>query len=338
MKRAVFILASLVALSSCQKDEVVVSTDFHKIPTWFPKMDMPVDNELTQARIDLGRKLFFDKRLSRNETVSCGTCHRPELAFTDGNPVGVGIDDRLGLRNTPTLANIGYTETMFMDGGVHTLELQAQSPIFTEHEMDFTIAAFLQRIDNDADYERMFDEAYGQAPGAFGISRGIAAFERTFISGRSRFDAFEYEGDQQALSESEKRGRNLFFSERTGCLSCHVPPLFTNFEFENIGLFVNYADSGRARITQQSGDNGKFKVPTLRNVAVTAPYMHDGSFASLEQVVAHFNSGGVGHPNQSESVRPLALSEQEQADIVAFLHSLTDQSFLQNPSLADPGN
>jgi cytochrome c peroxidase len=338
MSRIVYILIAPFLLSSCNEEELEPVTDLQQIPSWFPSMDIPQENELTQARIDLGRKLFYDKRLSRDETVSCGNCHKPELAFTDGIPVSVGIDDRIGLRNTPTLANIGYTDVMFMDGGVQTLELQAQSPIFTAHEMDFTIAAFLQRISTDETYADMFQAAYGMEPNAFGISRSIAAFERTFISGYSRFDAFEYQNDTQALSDSEKRGRELFLSDRASCADCHVPPLFTNFEFENIGLYTTYSDSGRARITQFSTDNGKFKVPTLRNVSVTAPYMHDGSFSSLEQVVGHFNVGGVGHANQNPLVRPLNLTQQEIDDLVAFLSALTDERFLSNVSLTDPGN
>lgn len=269
-------------------------------------------------------------------TVSCGSCHQQENAFTDELPIAVGIEDRLGLRNTPTLANIGYTDRMFMDGGVITLELQSQSPIFAHEEMDFTIAGFLQRIAGDTEYERMCREAYNQEPGAFGISRSIAAFERTFISAHSRFDAYEYESDANALSEAEKRGRDLFFSNATNCTECHVPPLFTNFEYENIGLYVNYTDTGRMRITELFADNGKFKVPNLRNVALTAPYMHDGSFQTLAEVVEHFDSGGVNHINQNELIRPLGLTEQDKADLVSFLGSLTDQSFITNPDLSDP--
>ncbi|MFM1876271.1 MAG: hypothetical protein RL266_2008 [Bacteroidota bacterium] len=333
--RLKYFLFSIVFLAACQKDPEI-PVDYPQVPSWFPEMEIPVENQLTQARIDLGRKLFYDARLSRDMTVSCGSCHRQENAFTDGLQIALGIEDRLGLRNTPTLANIGYTDRMFMDGGVTTLELQSQSPIFTHVEMDFTIAGFLQRIAGDMEYERMFREAYDQEPGAFGLSRSIAAFERTFISAHSRFDAFEYQGDVNALSEAEKRGRNLFFSSATGCTDCHVPPLFTNFEYENIGLYENYVDSGRARISEVSADNGKFKVPTLRNVALTAPYMHDGSIETLAEVVAHFNSGGVGHVNQSELVRPLGLTEQERSDLVAFLGSLTDQAFITDPDLSDP--
>jgi cytochrome c peroxidase len=322
-------------LVGCQ-DDVPVPVDHQQIPEWFPKMEIPAENQLTQARIDLGRKLFYEKKLSRDESISCGSCHQPARAFTDEESIAIGIENRLGLRNSPTLANIGYTDIMFMDGGVQTLELQAQSPIFTHEEMDFTIAEFLERIEGDEEYERMFREAYDREPDAFGISRSIAAFERTFISANSRFDQYEYQNDVDALSESEKRGRDIFFSTETACTECHVPPLFTNFEFENIGLYANYVDTGRARITELAEDIGKFKVPNLRNVEMTAPYMHNGSINTLEEVVEHFNSGGVGHPNQSQLIKPLGLSEQDKADLVAFLRSLTDQQFLNNPDLTEP--
>lgn len=333
--RFTYLIGLAVFLAACQKD-IEVPKDYQHIPSWFPEMGIPAENELTQARIDLGRKLFYEKKLSRDESISCGSCHHLNKAFTDGKQIAIGVEGRLGIRNTPTLANIGYTDRMFMDGGVKTLELQSQSPIFTHEEMDFTIAEFLLRIADDAEYERMFSEAYGQEPGAYGISRSIAAFERTFISGNSRFDQYEYQHDETALSAAEKRGRDIFFSTETGCIECHVPPLFTNFEYENIGLYEHYEDTGRARITQSLDDVGKFKVPNLRNVAETPPYMHNGSFATLEEVVEHFNSGGVGHVNQNSLIRPLGLTEQEKADLVAFLHSLTDESFMNNSDFADP--
>lgn len=335
MRNIIVLLCITAVLSSCQ-DDAVEPVDFQNIPTWFPEMEIPAENQLTQARIDLGRKLFFDVRLSRDASISCGSCHQPSRAFTEDRPIAVGVEGRLGIRNTTTLANIGYTDVMFMDGGVITLELQAQSPIFTHEEFDFTIAEFLQRIDGDSEYERLFREAYDREPDAFGISRGLAAFERTIISGRSRFDRYEYQNDADALSESEKRGRDLFFSNDVGCVQCHTPPLFTNYEFENIGLYESYEDTGRARITLQQEDVGKFKVPTLRNVTITAPYMHNGSMETLQEVVEHFNLGGVGHPNQSELVKPLGLTEQEKADLVAFMESLTDEAFLNDPDLTDP--
>jgi len=327
---SVFLLVS----SGCQTDEPVpYQLD---IPNWFPQLEIPAENQLTKARVELGRKLFYEPLLSLDSSVSCGTCHLQEKAFTDGIPISLGINDAVGLRNAPTLANIGFAPYFFHDGGVFTLELQSQQPIFSVDEMRFSIAGFLKRIENDGKYKRMFREAYDREPDAFGISRAIASFERTLISADSRFDQFEYQGISDALSDQEQRGKQLFFSEQTKCSNCHEPPLFTNYEFENIGLYLNYSDSGRARISHLAADNGKFKVPTLRNIELTAPYMHNGSIQTLEEVIEHFNSGGVGHPNQSEEMLPLNLSSQQKADLLAFLKTLTDQSFVSDSELSNP--
>ncbi|MCF8278076.1 MAG: c-type cytochrome [Flavobacteriales bacterium] len=321
-------------VASCQTDEPVPYQ--LAIPNWFPELGIPAENQLTQARIDLGRKLFYEPLLSSDSSVSCSSCHQIGKAFTDGFPISLGVNDALGMRNAPTLANIGYAPHLFFDGGVATLELQSQAPIFSPTEMNFTIAGFLERIADDDEYKRMFAEAYGREPDAFGISRAIASFERTLLSGNSRFDQYEYQGIANSLSASEIRGKNIFFSNEASCTSCHEPPLFTNYAYENIGLYLNYADSGRARISHLEEDKGKFKVPSLRNVELTAPYMHDGSLQSLEEVVHHFNSGGAGHPNQSPDVKPLNLTEQQKIDLVAFLRSLTDQSFVSDPQFGDP--
>lgn len=318
--------AFLFFVSGCQKDDPIP----YKLdsPPWFPRMEIPDNNSLTEARVALGKKLFFEPLLSSDSTVSCASCHHAEKAFTDGLSISRGVNNVLGLRNAPTLANIGYGPYFFHDGGVETLELQSQQPIFSETEMNFSIAGFLDRIADNQDYKKQFKEAYDRAPDAFGISRAIASFERTLISSNSWFDSYQYNGKEDALTEDEKRGMQLFFSERTNCGTCHPAPLFTNFEFENIGLYETYSDSGRARISHLASDNGKFKVPTLRNIASTAPYMHDGSLSTLEQVLDHFNAGGVGHVNQSSLVKPLDLTALEKQQIISFLNSLTDIRFL----------
>ena len=328
-----FLLALVFTISACKKDQPVpYELD---LPLWFSEMEIPLDNRLTKARVELGRKLFYEPLLSLDSTVSCGTCHLPEKAFTDGLSVSMGVNGAEGMRNAPTLANIGYAPFLFHDGGVETLELQSQQPIFSEDEMNFTIAGFLGRIENDSEYASMFLKAYNREPDAFGISRAIASFERTMISGNSRFDQYYYKNETDALSDSEKRGFDLFMSSENECSSCHQPPLFTNYEYENVGLYTTYEDSGRARITHLSEDRGKFKVPTLRNVMETAPYMHNGSINTLEEVVNHFNEGGVAHPNKSSEVKPLGLTNQEKQDLVAFLKSLTDQTFLNSTDLAE---
>jgi len=332
--RAAFGIPLLLFFASCEKEEVIEQVAL--VPSWFPELPVPEENLLTPERIALGRRLFYDPLLSADSSVSCASCHLPELSFSDGRAVSVGVYGRTGFRNAPSLANIAYVPDLFMDGGVATLELQAQAPIFEHTEMGFTIAGFLVRIADDASYSTLFRQAYGREPDAFGISRGLAAFQRTFISGGSRFDQYEYKGVTNALSEAELRGRVLFMSSETQCSTCHTPPLFTTFDYANIGLYATYADSGRARISNMPMDNGKFRIPSLRNVALTAPYMHNGSMATLHQVVEHFNNGGIAHPNKDARITPLHLSTQQQNDLVSFLHALTDDAFVSNPDLGRP--
>lgn len=300
-------------------------------PPGFPEMSIPEDNELTYDRVQLGKRLFFDKQLSVDNTVSCATCHPPQRAFADENPISIGVDGAVGIRNVPSLANVGYQQALFAEGGVPSLELQALAPIIEPHEMNIGFDELTERLNSDESYVEQFQQAYGGDADTEYIVKALASFQRTLISGQSRFDQYYYQVMDQALNASEIRGMDLFFSEEVGCASCHSGFLFTNQEFENVGLYTEYADEGVARLTNDPTDVGRFKVPSLRNVAITAPYMHDGSFGSLEEVVDHFNAGGVGHQNQSEWVKPLGLSEQDREDLVNFMHSLTDESFLMNP-------
>jgi cytochrome c peroxidase len=281
-------------------------------------------------RVALGKQLFFDKRLSRDSTVSCGSCHFQQHAFADFNQLSTGIDNRKGFRNSPTLVNLGYHPYFFFDGGVPTLELQILAPIEDENEMDFSVPAVIDRLKNDAAIQELSQLAYGRSFDPFVLTRSISAFQRTLISGNSRYDQFYYQGKSSALNDSEKRGMDLFFSNKTNCSTCHSGFNFTNYDFANIGLYEFYADSGRTRITLNPADRGKFKTPTLRNIAVTAPYMHDGSINTLEAVIEHFNSGGKNHPSKDTLIKPLNLTATERTDLVNFLKALTDEEFLSN--------
>lgn len=301
-------------------------------PPGFPEMPVPDDNELTYDRVQLGKRLFFDKQLSVDNSVSCATCHPPQRAFADENSISIGVGGTEGLRNVPSLANVGYQQALFAEGGVPSLELQALAPIIEPHEMNMDFDELTERLNSDESYVEQFQQAYGGDADTEYIVKALASFQRTLISGQSRFDQYHYQGMNNALNASEIRGMELFFDEEVGCASCHSGFLFTSQEFENIGLYIEYADEGVARLTNDPTDVGRFKVPSLRNVAITAPYMHDGSVSSLEEVVDHFNTGGVGHQNQSERVKPLGLSEQDRKDLVNFMHSLTDESFLMNPA------
>lgn len=323
-----------IFLFSCRKDKPEdISLNqpyFLQYPAGFEPMNFPEGNELTNLRITLGKKLFFDKRLSRDSTVSCGSCHFQQHAFADFSKLSSGIENRKGFRNSPTLANLGYHPYFFFDGGVPTLELQILAPIEDEFEMDFSVPGVIERLKTDTEIQQLSQLAYGRNFDPFVLTRSIAAFERTMVSGNSRFDQYYYQGKTAALNNSEKRGMELFFSNKTNCSTCHSGFNFTNYEFKNIGLYETYTDSGRTRITLNPADRGKFKTPTLRNIAVTAPYMHDGSMNTLEEVIEHFNSGGKNHANKDVLIQPLNLTQTEKTDLVNFLKALTDDEFLNN--------
>lgn len=301
------------------------------IPAGFPTPEIPADNALTQERVDLGKKLFFDKALSLDSSISCASCHKQELAFTDANPISIGIKGRKGFRNSPTLVNMAWQPYFFAEGGSPSLELQMVGPIEEHNEMGFNFALAIKRLAQDSEYQRLAQEAYDREFGAFVMMRSMAAFERTLVSGNSAFDKFYYQNQANALTDAAKRGWELFSSDKASCTSCHPAPLFTDFSIQNIGLSNYENDPGLYRGTVDSADIGKFKVPSLRNIALTGPYMHDGRMNSLEDVIAHFDQGGSNHANQSEKVRPLNLTEAEKSDLLAFLKSLTDTEFIQRP-------
>jgi cytochrome c peroxidase len=300
------------------------------VPMGFPAPAFPDDNLFTTERWHLGKRLFFDPILSSDYSISCASCHKPELGFSDDTALSLGVEDRVGTRNAPTLTNVAYHPYYTREGGVPTLEMQVLVPIQEHAEFDFNILLIVDRMLSDSTYVKQSLKAYNRKPDPFVITRAIATFERSLISGASRYDKF-INGDLSALSMMERRGMSLFFSDRLLCASCHSGFNFTNYSFENNGLYDEYTDPGRFRLTNDEADRALFKVPTLRNVAFTRPYMHDGSFQSLEEVVDHYNSGGANHPHKSPSVKPLNLSSQEKEELVAFLKSLTDDHFITNP-------
>ncbi|MDX2001896.1 MAG: cytochrome c peroxidase [Chitinophagales bacterium] len=324
-------LVCLLALTSCKKDD---NQDEYvlNLPKGFPALSIPADNQLTHERVQLGKLLFFDPRLSRDSSISCSSCHLPEKAFSDVFAISPGVEGRKGFRNSPTLANIGYSTRFFMDGGVPTLELQVLAPIADHNEMDFSLPALVERLIADKNYQFMAKQAYGRDTlDVYCITRALAAYERTLLSGNSPYDQYINDGSTTSLTPDEIRGMNLFFG-KANCSKCHSGHTFTDYTFRNNGIYESYADSGRCRVTQLPEDRGKFKVPTLRNIALTAPYMHDGSFSSLEDILEHYNTGGKNHPNKDPLVQPLNLSDQEKQDIIAFLRSLTDTEFINDPS------
>lgn len=310
-----------------QTDTMNVVIAYPNIPG-LPAQIVPNDNQPTRNRIALGKALFNDPILSLDNTVSCGSCHKVNLAMTEGKPLAVGIEGRVGTRNSPTLANIGYHSTLFWDGGVTRLESQVVAPIENPLEMDLPHQVALQRLAGSDRYRNWFRTAYGVAtPDLNTLQRAIAAYERSLVTANSPADRFD-QGDQTALSNLAKEGRRLFFSDSLNCAACHTPPLYTDLKFHNIGLYLNYADEGRQRVTVTPIDNGKFKTPTLRNIGVTQPFMHNGSQPDLDAVIRFKETGGQNHPRKSSLVKKFTLTNNQRDQLKAFLLSLTDQAFI----------
>ncbi len=338
MKRNIYIFSLFAILLSCgiirQNKDGEVSTYELEIPKGFPVPIMPEGNELTQERVDLGRMLFYDPILSIDSSISCASCHDQALAFADNRPISPGVEGRLAMRNAPTLANVAYNPTLLFDGHLETLEMQILVPIGEHVEMAFNIVEIAKLLRKDSTYVRMSYAAYNRRPDAFVITRAISAFERTLISGNSKYDQQVYQG-KNVMNKSEKRGMNLFFNE-LNCVECHSGFNFTNYTTTNNGLYEVYADSGRQRVTKLESDRAMFKVPTLRNIELTGPYMHDGSIATLEEVIAHYKTGGIAHKNKSELLKPFTLSKEQTTDLIKFLNCLTDKEFLKKKEFRNP--
>jgi cytochrome c peroxidase len=269
-------------------------------------------------RAALGKRLFFDTVLSHDRSVSCASCHQPERAFTDGRKTAQGITLKAGARNTPTILNRALGVSQFWDGRSQTLEEQALGPIANPDEMGLAVDLALVRLQQDASYRDAFARAFGGGPTAARLAEALAAYERTVYSVDSPFDRF-IAGDESALSASAQRGLAIF-GGKAKCGECHVGPNFTDEGFYSLGVGT---DGGRERVTTRPQDRGAFKTPTLREIARTAPYMHDGSLATLAEVVDYYDRGCVPHPNLPAKIHELQLTPQEKADLVAFLEALS---------------
>jgi cytochrome c peroxidase len=313
----------------------VVAPLIREIPFGFPSIPAPSDNALTETKAILGKALFFEKRLSRTSEIACGSCHLQQRGFADPNPYSFGVEGRIGERNAPALINMAYTSSFFWDGGVTSLEDQSIAPVQNPLEMDLPLEQAIARLEGDERYEQLFVEAFDSGPTPGNYTRAVASFVRTLVSGNSRYDRY-LNGDNDALTAAERRGERLFNGEQGECFHCHVGFNFTNDRFSHNGTFVaGDEDVGRERITLNAADRGRFKVPTLRNVAVSAPYMHDGSIASLDDVLAHYAAHGRGDSRTDATLLSIELSPAEQRDIVAFLGALTDDEFLSYPAYRD---
>jgi cytochrome c peroxidase len=304
--------------------------------SFFPAVRIPADNPQTPEKIELGRRLFYDKRLSADSTISCSSCHIQAFAFSNaGNKVSTGIRGQKGTRNAPSLGNIGYRRSFFWEGGSPSLELQAMGPLTAHDEMGIGPSVLVTRLKAIPDYQNAFLSVFSDGVTMLNVTRAIASFERTIISNRSPYDRYRA-GDEKALTPSALRGLELFFGEKGDCYHCHNGFNFTTETLHNTGLQKTNPDLGLARLTGKSEDAGKFKTPSLRNVALTAPYMHDGSVPTLEKALEHYNKGGEDNPNVDNLMRPLGLSKAEIADLIEFLKALTDIELTKDPRWAAP--
>lgn len=374
------LLAGLLPLgpgaSGCTDDASAASAEpwVWDLPEGFPVPRVPADNPMSAAKVELGRRLFYDKRLSGNQTQACASCHLQEHAFSEPLPTSIGSTGQAHFRNAMSLTNAAYnsTQTWASNVVVH-LEQQALLPMFGEDPVELGLAGreaeLVARIAAVPDYPARFEAAFPEEDGRIGIDtivKAIAAFQRTLLSTRSAYDDFWYRKDPTALTPQQLQGFELFFSERLECFHCHGDFNFqaasahsgTTFDevvFHNNGLYnldgkgaYPARDQGLFDLTGRESDRGRFKAPTLRNITLTAPYMHDGSIATLDEVIDMYAAGGrvitagenAGdgrtHPNKSEFVKGFTLTPDERAAVLAFLEALTDHDFIADPRLADP--
>ena len=296
----------------------IIAEEF-KPPRGLAALPVPKDNPQTQAKVELGKQLFFDKRLSGDNSVSCASCHDPKKGWSNGDKTAEGIGGQRGGRSAPTVINAAYQSFQFWDGRAKTLEQQALGPIANPIEMNLPIEQAVQKIGAIKGYQEQFQKVFGEPVSAQNIAKAIAAFERTALSGDAPFDRVRG-GDDSALSVQAWEGMQLFFG-KANCSSCHSGPNFTDNGFHNIGVsFGNEKpDMGRFEHSKLAGDKGAFKTPTLREIARTAPYMHDGSIATLEEVVEYYDKGGTPNEFLDEELYPLKLNADQKAALVAFL-------------------
>ncbi len=322
MKRAVPLLAIPLVLgaglapTSARGEERPLGLDLYR--------PVPEANPLTPAKIQLGRRLFRERRLSHDNSTACVDCHQPRLAFTDGRAKAIGVYGRQGPRGVPTLVNRAWGKSFFWDGRITTLEQQVVQPILAESEMDLTLEEAVARLSAKSRYRRGFRSAFGRDPNVQDLAGALAGYVRTIVAGDSPFDRYVF-GDPDALSQQALAGLRLFRG-KANCSVCHSGPTLTDEEFHNTGVAWRdgeHLDDGRATVTGQDEDRGKFKTPTLREVGRTAPYMHDGSLETLEDVVDFYSDGGRDNPNLDRNIRRLDLSDGEKAALAAFLRTLS---------------
>ncbi|MGH7863375.1 MAG: cytochrome-c peroxidase [Candidatus Binataceae bacterium] len=315
--------ASMVALSAAPAHAVDPMSYLGKPPLGLPAVPVPADNPLTKAKVELGRALYFDPRvLSVDGSVACASCHSPGLGWSNGAPVAVGVMGQKGGRSAPVIYNTAYESLLFWDGRSNSLEDQAAGPIQNPIEMgqgQGNLPKVAKRLNAIPSYRAMFVKVFKDPATPQNITRAIASYERTILSGNAPIDRFQA-GDTKALSEQAQRGWELF-KGKANCTTCHVGFNFADGDFHNLGVGMNKKkpDLGRHEVTKKAEDKGKFRTMTLREITESAPYMHDGSIATLEEVVELYDRGGDKNPNLDQQIVALHLSNAEKADLVAFL-------------------
>ncbi|MBT5147989.1 MAG: cytochrome-c peroxidase [Flavobacteriales bacterium] len=342
-----FVLAtSFFVTSCCKHPEVETATPLlldvpaHVATSIIGEMPIPVDNPTTVEGVALGRKLFYENMLSTDNTMSCATCHVQEDGFSDKNRFSEGITGDLGGRQAMAVINLGWSEFFFWDGRAVSLEDQAFGPVVNPIELNETWPNVVTKLQDDCDYPHLFEAAFGTSIiDSVLVSKAIAQFERTLLSFNSRYDKYFYE-NEDVFTQAELNGFDVFMGVGE-CVHCHSGPLLSDDMFRNNGLDIAFTDLGLGDITGDATDNGKFKVTTLRNIAQTAPYMHDGRFATLKEVVEHYNSGVLAEsPNLDSEMEHfkggLDLTLEQKNDLVSFLHTMSDNTFLENPDFSDP--
>jgi cytochrome c peroxidase len=345
------LLIGILLISGCAKkedpsppSEVFDPTPYDiAIPTGFPDMQIPEDNPMTVEGISLGRKLFYDPILSADNSQSCASCHNQEFAFTDnGKRYSEGIDGSIGTRNSMNLINAGWIPELFWDGRSANLEEQAFEPVPNPIEMHLQWTEAMNKLNSHPEYPDLFFEAFGTRDiDSTLVVKAIAQFERTLISADTKWD--KYLVGEYTLTQAETKGFEIFFTEKGDCFHCHGTILFTDNLFHNNGLDAVITDRGLADVTGNPNDIGKFRSPTLRNIFFTAPYMHDGRFETIEEVIDHYSEGVKWSPTVDPLMKKvneggIRLTEEEKLNLIAFLKVLTDSTFVTNPEFANPNN
>lgn len=303
------------------KDTLPETLPLDTLPLGLGDRTVPKDNPLTAKRVALGRKLFFDPILSADGTVSCASCHQPELGFAGSGAKARGIGGKEGTRRAPTLLNRGLGTAFFWDGRAKSLEEQALEPIENPLELGTKVSDVLARLKGDASYSKQFADTFDDGVTADNLAKALAGFERTLVRGDSPVDRFRLKGDRSAMTETERHGFWLYES-KGACWKCHSGSNFSDDAFHNTGVSWGGSDLGRYGVTKQDADRGRFKTPTLRGVKLRPPYMHDGSLDTLDAVVDFYNRGGGKNPHLDAHMKPLDLDEDERKALVAFLKSL----------------